>query len=187
MKSSALRSRRSLASFTLVEMLVVIAIIALLAALFTPALQMSIKKAQSMKCAGNLRSIGIAVGLACADNNNTYPEIDQQAIPIYTPPGPGLVTVLAPYGITTNVVQCPVDLLAGPAAACNNSSYHNPGSSYTWTPAFDDESVNATLIYINPSTPIPVTNTRVRLVSDYNPLHHGRQNVLYGDGHVAVH
>ena len=61
----------------------VIAIIALLLGLAMPAFSGALKKAQSMKCAGNLRAIGIAASSAATDNNNTYPEIDQAAAPIY--------------------------------------------------------------------------------------------------------
>src|SRR5882724_5452670 len=93
------RSRRL--AFTLVELLVVMAIIALLAGIAGPSYSAAMNKAQSMKCGTNLRSIGVAVSLAAADNNNTYPEIDQAATAIYTPQGPGLVTALGPYGINT--------------------------------------------------------------------------------------
>lgn len=177
-------SRRSqITAFTLVELLVVLAIIALLLQLSFPAFSSMIARAKSLKCATNLRSIGVAVSQAATDNNNQYPEINQTAPPLpYDSSVPGLVGVLAPYGIETNQVQCPVDVGMG-----GNSSFTKYGSSYEWSPAFDDESVNATLLYITPGTAIPIHNTRVRLCSDFNALHHGRQNVLYGDGHVASH
>ena len=188
MKKAYLRRRRILA-FTLVELLVVVAIISLLLGLALPAYTQMMQKAQGMKCGTNLRNIGIAVTQCVADNNNTYPEINQAALPIYnTPTTPGgsipggLVQVLGPYGVTINTIQCPVDMQLG--AASSFTQYH---SSYQWTPAFDDESVTAPLIYFSPTTPIPVHSSRVRLVSDVVGIHHGRQNVLYGDGHVAVH
>ena len=186
MKFSRRRKAR-LDSFTLVELLVVVAIIALLANLLFPIYKTAILRAQGLKCAANLRAIGTAVSLAVSDNHNVYPEIDQAAAPIYSPPGQGLVTVLSPYGVTTNTVQCPVDQALGVNASCSNMSYPNPGSSYQWTPIFDDESLNSPVVYVTPTRGIPINNARVHLCSDFQRIHHGWYNVLWGDGHVSTH
>ena len=174
-------------SFTLVELLVVIAIIALLGALFNPALQQAIRKAQSMKCVANLRTIGSAVLLYAGDNNNTLPQIDQAALPIYTPLAQGLVGVLGPYGVSSNIIICPIDAANGSLAACNTTTYPNPGSSYEWDPVFDDEAVNATAVYITPTTIKMLPTSRVRLAMDFKPIHNGKSNVVYADGHVVAH
>lgn len=181
--------KRSLHSFTLVELLVVLGIIALLATLLQPAFKLAIFKAQSVRCASNLRTIGVAVTMATADNNNQFPEIDQAAATIYPPAGSvqGLVGVLGPYGVLTNTVQCPVDI-AGPNAF---SLY---GSSYEWDPVFDDENPLSPVVYggnnagRTNSKGFALTPARVRLCYDFNGVHqHGSRNVLYGDGHVSSH
>jgi prepilin-type processing-associated H-X9-DG protein len=69
----------------------------------------------------------------------------------------------------------------------SSSNFQKYGSSYQWAPAFDDEVVNAPVIYITPGFSIPVHNSRVRLAMDFTGVHNGRENVLYGDGHVAQH
>ncbi|MBP5234224.1 MAG: type II secretion system protein, partial [Planctomycetes bacterium] len=45
-------------SFTLIEMLVVVAIIGILAALLSPALQKALKRARSLDCVSHLHAIG---------------------------------------------------------------------------------------------------------------------------------
>jgi len=56
-------------AFSLVELLVTIAIIAVLAALLLPALTRSKSSAQRIKCLGNLHQLGIAAQLYWDDNN----------------------------------------------------------------------------------------------------------------------
>jgi prepilin-type N-terminal cleavage/methylation domain-containing protein/prepilin-type processing-associated H-X9-DG protein len=177
------RRNRRLDSFTLIELLVVIAIIALMATLAFPSFTSAIRKAQSVRCAGNLRQIGIAAMQAATDNNNKYPEINQAAAPIYTDASAtNLIGALGTYGVATNTLQCPIDLAQG-----NTSSFKTYGSSYEWDPVFDNEPVNATVVYITPTVAIPVNSSRVRLAMDFNPIHHNKPNVVYGDGHVSEH
>ena len=63
------RSLYCVLAFTLVELLVVVAIIALLAALALPAIGGAIKRSNAAKCASNLKQIGVAYRTAIIDNN----------------------------------------------------------------------------------------------------------------------
>jgi len=60
--------------FTLVELLVAIAILGMLAALFVPALGSAREQARRAQCANNLRQIGMAWSLYLDDHNETFPE-----------------------------------------------------------------------------------------------------------------
>lgn len=66
-------SVRKKQTFTLIELLIVIAIIAILAALLLPALNKAREKARSIHCVGKLRQIGQAANLYAGDYAGVLP------------------------------------------------------------------------------------------------------------------
>ncbi len=64
--------------FTLIEMLVVIAIIALLAAILAPAITGAMRRAKAVRCLSYMKQIGVALSGFAADNKGAIPLVTNQ-------------------------------------------------------------------------------------------------------------
>jgi len=65
--------------FTLVGLLVIIAVLAILAAMLLPALASAKKKAQRINCVNNLKQVGLAFRIWAGDNQDKYPMLTPKA------------------------------------------------------------------------------------------------------------
>jgi prepilin-type N-terminal cleavage/methylation domain-containing protein len=174
------------AGFTLIEVLLVIAIIILLASLAVPAMEGFIAKGNDLKCQQNLRNLFVMISAAAIDNDNRYPKIEidiEKPVHGGDPNAKPLLETLKPYECTEKNLECPADL-AGP------NWNKTKKTSYMWQPMVEDELTNAVTIY-TPRGVFPGQLSRLRLLQDWDLVHNPaqvgmrkRMHVLYADGQV---
>jgi prepilin-type N-terminal cleavage/methylation domain-containing protein len=97
-------------AFTLVELLLVISIIAILAALLLPALASSKRKAQQTACLNNIKQITLASLMYMGDTGHDLPD-NEPGLSHYDPNAPAFWwDALANYGTAGKVRLCPSTL-----------------------------------------------------------------------------
>jgi prepilin-type N-terminal cleavage/methylation domain-containing protein/prepilin-type processing-associated H-X9-DG protein len=180
-------------AFSLVELIVVIAIVGLLAVLVAPEWERIQDRAQSVTCINNLRQIGTGVLAYVGENDNTYPVIEPNPnAPVYDDEdnvaeqeAEPLLDVLGPYGVDTAVLKCPADLRGKNAGG--RVYFAERGSSYQWRITVDGENGVAPQVYggrrgwgVRVAKP-----SRVTIATDFEAIHSRRLNRLYADGHVS--
>lgn len=118
---SVVHGRRPAAGFTLVELLVVVAIIAVLVGLLLPAVQSARAAARRTECANNLRQVGLAMGQFCDAHRGRFPDTshnesdDANLSWIYT---------IAPFMENVDAIRiCPSDQKAADRLRLKLTSY----------------------------------------------------------------
>ena len=176
-----MRRNDSKAAFTLVELVVVIAIVACLATLLMPTVTAMQQRADATACSSNLRQVGIAGLLYAGDHGQTTPVIEPwPSQPVY-PASADAQTILAalqPYGLTAATLHCHADIV-GP------NYFAKEGSSYEWCPMANGQNVQSVKLVWSGNLQ-GVTLSQLLMAFDYSNVHSSASNVLFGDGHVAA-
>jgi prepilin-type processing-associated H-X9-DG protein len=127
-------------AFTLVELLVIIGIIAILAAILLPVLSRSKITAQGTRCTGNQRQLTLAWSMYCHDNNNQIPVLEQWVAGNMTDPYDAFdaallvdqqKSALARYAPNPGIYKCPGDKSSLVRSVSMNNRM-NPTLPGTW-------------------------------------------------------
>ncbi len=118
--------------FTLIELITVMAVIAVLASLILPAARSAREKARKTSCISNLRQIGMGLEFYLSENGYRYPSCalipggggySIPELPFPEEEGlPGIAGTLGPYTGSYDVFRCPSDA----------RYYAEYGTSYAW-------------------------------------------------------
>jgi prepilin-type N-terminal cleavage/methylation domain-containing protein/prepilin-type processing-associated H-X9-DG protein len=163
-------------AFTLIEVLVVIAIIGVLVALLLPAFGRAKEVARGTACLGHLRQIGIALQAYVNDNRNRMPYLrDRVPEEPLTNGFSSVDRVLGRELGSVEVLRCPSDLA---------DWYGRTGSSYSWNSLLNGQPADRLRLFTLEFAP-----TQVPVMFDKESFHavrgKGREvNYLYADGHI---
>jgi len=203
------RSKRSSdcrSGFTLIELIVVIAIIGVLASLLLPALSRAKTKSRSVVCISQLRQLGIATRLYTDEHNNILPSAELlPSMPVdSTNALPRICDVLGSYaGKSTPATNSSASVFKCPADSVGR--FATEGSSYQWNTELNghrmDETTSRNLKFVivqvgpegtsqtNGTVQLKFPPVTTPLLLDYEDFHprppKSGKNVVFMDNHVA--
>lgn len=196
-------------SFTLIEMLVVVAIIAILFGLLQPALMTAVAQAKGTRCTNNLRHIGTCIANYASDNNNWLPAVYTggwfwfQTFPVFYITGKDInagylwlnSTI---YGVTSESVRSDWVTVCPSANPLRNNGNYGLSASFFAIPMWNYRyhKYNELTAPSGGGFVLDVIYSGANLNameqyvtgygwtnSDYR--HNGKMNILMGDNHVA--
>jgi prepilin-type N-terminal cleavage/methylation domain-containing protein/prepilin-type processing-associated H-X9-DG protein len=163
--------------FTLMELLVVMALVAILASLAVPAYQRVAQNGRATACVSNLRQLGVGLGAYLADHNNVMPTL-QTARASISVNVPVIDNTLSAYITAPAVFACPADV---------NGYAQSTGTSYFWNVAINGQTASnlSFLPALSQNTQLP---GQIPIMADkegFHPYLANKVNVLYADGHAT--
>ena len=151
--------------FTLMEILIVVAVVVTLAGIGVPLVRSAVAKSREAACLTNLRSLGVALEGYLQDHNRTMPALAMGRAS-RADDTPVLETVLLPYVESPDAFKCPQD----------EREFKQSGSSYFWN-HLQSGLPDTKLAFFG----IDGRPDKIPLISDKESWHPGGTNFLYAD------
>ncbi len=151
--------------FTLVEMLVVLAIIGTLAGIAYPVITSAIGKSREAACLNQLRSLGVGLQSFLQDHNDLMPTLEAGRKSL-TEDVPVIDVALLPYVGSQAAFHCPADKKLHAAS----------GSSYLWNSTQNGRHVSNLVFFGIKDRP-----DRIPLITDKESWHNDKVNFLFAD------
>lgn len=151
--------------FTLMEMLVVLAIIAALAGIGIPVGRGFVARSREAACLDQLRNLGFGLEGYLQDHQGRLPVLEAGRLD-KSDDRPVLETVLLPYVGSPEAFRCPED----------DQEFARSGSSYLWNTSLNGQPVSNLSFFGIENRP-----DRIPMITDKESWHSGRVNFLYAD------
>lgn len=185
-RDSAIKIERKEGGFTIMELLIVVSIIAILAALITIGVKEGIKAGKTATCANNLHQIGLAHELYIADYDQNFSQ--EIGVLDIGRPHPGMISsaeyvlIMNTYSKNKEIWFCPFDNYKGFVKKSFLGDMDHTATSYILSIAFKLQPNFMNLASITePSKTIFLTD----IIDEPNETAHGDTgNLLYFAWHV---
>lgn len=160
-------------AFTLLELLVTIAVLAVLLAIAIPVYSKIAAGGKATACVGNLRQIGVALSTYLGEHNMTMPSLAagrkrlEDDVPV-------IDNTLNRYVKDKRVFRCPAD---------SKHFAETTGTSYHWNVTLNGQAL-ASLRFLR----LTDEPSRIPILGDkegFHPYIDNRVNILYADGHAT--
>lgn len=159
-------------AFTLLELLVVLAVVGTLVGLGFPAYRRAVQNARATVCLSNLRQLGGALNLYLADHEMRMPVLEAGRRSKGEEKA-SIDTVLGTYVKDARVFACPAD---------DGNFARDTGTSYFWNTALNGQPVGALrFLVIEDQSRIPVISDK----EGFHPYQANKVNILFADGHAT--
>jgi prepilin-type processing-associated H-X9-DG protein/prepilin-type N-terminal cleavage/methylation domain-containing protein len=170
---------KKIAAFTLIELMVVIAIICILMAFALPSFRTVLENSRTAKCAGNLKQIGAATFLYAADHNGYFPVSTGESMSWGVPSGTtGQLSWMEQLGPYLGNPPNPQNGGAPTVFTCPSSSYNVQFPADKYFSYFNG--AHAAYSYAT-TNGVPATNTGETYAVRRTLIAHGSEQILSGD------